>query len=214
MTDPTPETARLTADVADRDAETGLPFDSGVDTAVERWFRTHFHAAQTLGFPMAGYVAERDTQRRLQDRRANREAERELGRLRQEIVDAHGEATAEAVRADVAEAQRDQAREVARTFLRPLGHVTVHKALADSLGLDALPDWLTGEPDAIKPPPLTPGLPGYACARCGSLFTSPGEQRDEHSRHADSPWCRGCVDLCHEAGDGHRCVICAAGGAR
>ena len=61
----------------------------------------------------------------------------------------------------------------------------------------------------VKPErPLTPGVPGYACARCGSLFTSPGELRDEHSRLADSPWCRGCVDQCHEGGDGHRCVIC------
>jgi hypothetical protein len=64
------------------------------------------------------------------------------------------------------------------------------------------------------PMPLAPGLPGYACARCGSLFTSPGEPRDEHSRHAGSACCRGCIDRCHEGNDGHRCVICTPGGAQ
>jgi hypothetical protein len=72
---------------------------------------------------------------------------------------------------------------------------------------------LTGGPwTEAKLPPLTPGLPGYACGICGSLFTPAGEPRDQHSRHADSPWCRGCVEQCHEGGDGHRCVICTPKG--
>ena len=58
------------------------------------------------------------------------------------------------------------------------------------------------------PMPLAPGLPGCACGICGSLFTPAGEPRDEHSRHGDSPWCRGCADQCHEGGGGHSCAIC------
>jgi hypothetical protein len=42
--------------------------------------------------------------------------------------------------------ERDQARRIARSFLQPFGHLTVHTALTDSLGLDAMPDWLAGEP--------------------------------------------------------------------
>jgi hypothetical protein len=67
---------------------------------------------------------------------------------------------------------------------------------------------LDARPSARSPRPLTPGVPGYACGICGSLFTSPGEPRDEHSRHGDSPWCRGCADQCHEGGGGHSCAIC------
>ena len=77
----------------DRDPETGLPFNSGTDTAVERWLREYFHSATALGFPMAAYVSERDTQRRLQDSLA--EAKSECGIWR---------------RAAEAEAQGDGAR--------------------------------------------------------------------------------------------------------
>jgi hypothetical protein len=114
------------------------------------------------------------------------------------------------VEADIREvlAENDQltrrlirVRTIARNWQRD--GMLFEKALANQI-IAAL------ERDEAAERPLTPGVPGYACARCGSLFTSPGEPRDEHSRHADSPWCRGCVDLCHEGGDGHRCVICAS----
>ena len=50
------------------DDHAGLPRDSGADTAVERWIRAHYDDAVRLGFPIDGYLAERDTTRRLQRR--------------------------------------------------------------------------------------------------------------------------------------------------
>lgn len=108
-----------------------------------------------------------------------------------------------------AEMERDEARQYARYAYTRWPAPIFWQASAKISPFRPLPEWLTGEPEVPDPRPLVPGLPGYACARCGSLFTSPGEPRDEHSRHAGSPWCRGCIDQCHEAGDGHQCVICA-----
>lgn len=141
-------------------------------------------------------------------------ARAERDRLRQEIVDARGETVAEATRADVAEAQRDEARAELQRFANPTPEQVRELEVAadrdEAAYWDAARDW---ERRKRTERPLTPGLPGYACARCGSLFTSPGEPRDEHSRHGDSPWCRGCADQCHEGGDGHCCAICTQGGA-
>jgi hypothetical protein len=92
-------------------------------------------------------------------------------------------------------------RTIARNWQRD--GMLFEKALANQI-IAAL------EHDEAAERPLTPGVPGYACARCGSLFTSPGEPRDGHSRHADGSWCCRCVNECQEGGDGHRCVICTA----
>jgi hypothetical protein len=86
-------------------------------------------------------------------------AEAELGRLRQAIVDAGGEATAESIRADVAEAQRDQARDIAYAYRRAPSAIRIPWSnpaislveLADEIVLsvvkvDALPEWLGAEP--------------------------------------------------------------------
>lgn len=45
-----------------------IPHESGSDTAVERWIRTHPELVAASGFPSDGYLAERDTTRRLQQR--------------------------------------------------------------------------------------------------------------------------------------------------
>lgn len=136
-------------------------------------------------------------------------ARAERDRLRQEIVDARGETVAEAIRADVAEAQRDEARTELQRFTNPTPEqVRELEAAADrdeAAYWDAARDW---EQRKRTERPLTPGLPGYACGICGSLFTPAGEPRDEHSRTGSSAYCQGCVDRCHEGSDGHRCVIC------
>jgi hypothetical protein len=91
-----------------------------------------------------------------------------------------------------------RARTIARNWQRD--GVLFEKALANQI-IAAL------ERDEAAEHPLTPGVSGYACARCGNVFTSPGEPRDEHSRYLGSAYCRACVARCHEGGDGHRCVI-------
>jgi hypothetical protein len=79
----------------------------------------------------------------------------ERDRLRQAIVDADGEATAESIRGDVAEAQRDEARDIARTLAARLfepawvgapayGSEEFQRRLTKSLGHPA-PDWLTDD---------------------------------------------------------------------
>ncbi|MFF3643421.1 hypothetical protein [Streptomyces sp. NPDC002564] len=49
-----------------------------------------------------------------------------------------------------------------------------------------------------------------ACAKCRTPFDPADTRFDGRARHYDTPYCRGCVDRCHdnEIAD-HRCVICA-----
>ena len=61
---------------------------------------------------------------------------------------------------------------------------------------------------------LLAALAEASCARCGRAFDPTDTRFDGHARHARSPWCRGCVDQCHEADAGHRCPICSEVGAR
>ncbi len=58
-----------------------------------------------------------------------------------------------------------------------------------------------------------------ACARCRRPFDPADTRFDGHARHADTPWCRRCIDNCHEGDADHRCIICTpdaytTGGAR
>lgn len=49
-----------------------------------------------------------------------------------------------------------------------------------------------------------------ACAKCRTPFNPADPSFVGTARHTDTPYCRGCVDRCHEATDAfHRCVICA-----
>lgn len=73
-----------------------------------------------------------------------------------------------------------------------VGYVTTEQARA---ALDAGTPWA----DAVTPP---------ACARCAREFYETDQRPDGHARHADSPWCRRCIDQCHDGGADHVCVIC------
>ncbi|GAA4911091.1 hypothetical protein [Streptomonospora salina] len=59
-----------------------------------------------------------------------------------------------------------------------------------------------------------------ACARCEQPFNPEDPRFDGHARHRATPWCRHCVDRCHEGGADHTCPICTppraaeAGGCR
>ncbi len=47
------------------------------------------------------------------------------------------------------------------------------------------------------------------CGRCRQTFDPTDTAFDGHARHKDSPWCRWCVDRCHESTDAfHACPIC------
>lgn len=46
------------------------------------------------------------------------------------------------------------------------------------------------------------------CGRCRWTFDPHDKRFDGHARHADGPFCRRCVDNCHEGSAGHACVIC------
>lgn len=47
-----------------------------------------------------------------------------------------------------------------------------------------------------------------ACGRCRTPFDPADTRWDGPGRYGKTPWCRRCVDNCHEAGADHRCVIC------
>ncbi|MFH8792242.1 hypothetical protein [Streptomyces sp. NPDC017941] len=49
-----------------------------------------------------------------------------------------------------------------------------------------------------------------ACAACGTAFDPADTRFDGHAKYTATPWCRRCVERCHdnEIAD-HRCVICA-----
>jgi len=51
-----------------------------------------------------------------------------------------------------------------------------------------------------------------ACGRCRRLFDPSDTRFDGHGRHRDTPWCRECVDRCHDSTDAfHKCPICTGG---
>ena len=56
--------------------------------------------------------------------------------------------------------------------------------------------------------------PAEACGRCAVPFDPTDTAFDGRARYGETLFCRGCVDQCHEADAGHRCIICIAGGAR
>lgn len=48
-----------------------------------------------------------------------------------------------------------------------------------------------------------------ACGKCKRPFEPRDLAFDGRARHNATPWCRRCVDRCHESTDAfHRCVIC------
>lgn len=47
-----------------------------------------------------------------------------------------------------------------------------------------------------------------ACGRCDRTLDPADGRHDGHARHKGSPWCRRCIDQCHDGGADHVCVIC------
>lgn len=72
----------------------------------------------------------------------------------------------------------------------------------------------SGSPVRVDGPGCTPAVvpepfrPADLCAKCKRPFDPGDTAFDGNARHADSPFCRGCVDACHdtEIAD-HWCVI-------
>ena len=55
------------------------------------------------------------------------------------------------------------------------------------------------------------------CRSCGTPFDPNDTAFDGRARHGETPYCRSCIDNCHEGGTEHVCVICDPqryGGAR
>ena len=46
------------------------------------------------------------------------------------------------------------------------------------------------------------------CQRCQTPFDPADTRFDGRARHTDTPFCRSCVDNCHDGGTEHVCVIC------
>lgn len=46
------------------------------------------------------------------------------------------------------------------------------------------------------------------CGRCRRPFDPADTRFDGHARHRETPWCRRCIDNCHEGSAEHVCVIC------
>lgn len=72
----------------------------------------------------------------------------------------------------------------------------------------ALREFLTAHPgEDVEQPAVEES---EACAKCRQPFDAADTRFDGHARYHLTPYCRGCVDRCHdnEIAD-HRCVICA-----
>lgn len=50
--------------------------------------------------------------------------------------------------------------------------------------------------------------PEMRCAKCFTPFPGTAYRSHPNQRYARTAYCRACVDNCHDAGDGHRCMIC------
>jgi len=75
-------------------------------------------------------------------------------------------------------------------------------------GDTALREFLAGEPDLAETVAVVE--PAEACGKCKTSFDPSDTRFDGHARYYLTPFCKGCVDACHdtEIAD-HRCVICA-----
>ncbi|MFD0800827.1 hypothetical protein ACFQZU_05775 [Streptomonospora algeriensis] len=52
------------------------------------------------------------------------------------------------------------------------------------------------------------GQRSAACDRCEQPFNHDDPRFDGSARYRATPWCRRCVDRCHEGGADHKCPIC------
>lgn len=73
-------------------------------------------------------------------------------------------------------------------------------ALVEGIGA-AIAQHLPAEPAATGQPD--------ACGKCRRPFNPADPRWDGSARHQDTPFCRSCVDACHESTDAfHQCAIC------
>ena len=83
-------------------------------------------------------------------------------------------------------------------------------------GDQALREFLTAHPgEDVDTSPAAEEQPADPwsvdqCGKCKTPFDPADTRFDGHARHRETPYCRRCVDACHdnEIAD-HRCVICA-----
>ncbi|AQS70873.1 hypothetical protein [Streptomyces pactum] len=55
----------------------------------------------------------------------------------------------------------------------------------------------------------TPEETAEACGKCQRPFNPDDPRWDGSARYASTPYCRGCIDRCHDSTDAfHVCVIC------
>lgn len=63
----------------------------------------------------------------------------------------------------------------------------------------------------MNPPAIEEGTTGGTprCGRCGRPFNPSDPRWDGSAQYQDTPYCRSCIDRCHESTDfAHQCVIC------
>lgn len=88
------------------------------------------------------------------------------------------------------------------------------KDAASGVGDKALREFLAAEPDQDDLAALLPDAAvepqADACGKCRTAFDPTDTRFDGHAQYHETPYCRSCVDRCHdtEIAD-HRCVICA-----
>ena len=81
------------------------------------------------------------------------------------------------------------------------GYVTAEQAHA---ALDAGKSWS----EAVSLPAERPHAGPPSCGRCRKPFDPTDTRFDGRARHGETPYCRSCVDNCHEGSAEHVCVIC------
>ncbi|MFJ8110454.1 hypothetical protein [Streptomyces sp. NPDC096132] len=74
-------------------------------------------------------------------------------------------------------------------------------------GDKALREFLSADPELAET--TTTEQPAETCGKCKRPFNPADPRWDGSARYASTPFCRRCIDACHEASDAfHRCVIC------
>lgn len=82
---------------------------------------------------------------------------------------------------------------------------------ASGKGDKALAEFLAAEPqaEADTETDRPAAEQAEACGKCKRPFNPADPRWDGSARYAETPYCRRCIDGCHESTDAfHRCVIC------
>lgn len=93
--------------------------------------------------------------------------------------------------------------EEAEAIRDDLGQIWASKVSAAGDQLHSLLESVTTETDSPA------AEQAEQCGKCRTPFDPSDTSFDGRARHNETPWCRSCVDRCHESTDAfHRCVIC------